>query len=211
MLGMLMEISTEDIPGTTQLVMNISAWLGSNGVALFVFIALIVGVIVFYAKTFGQMRMSKLAKDFPLIGRVIQNNSMVSFFRNWQQMILAGAEMSVALKSAAEAIPNRYIRREAMRAQHDYEENGIAVHEALRTISCLKALELQTIHVAMEGDRLPKVLGILAEDRELEAQKSINAMTAAVNPILMVIVGLIVGTLVLAIYQPIISVSSSLS
>lgn len=62
----------------------------------------------------------------------------------------------------------------------------------------------------MEGDKLPRTLGILGEDREFEATKSINAMTSAINPIMMLIVGAVVGVLVMSIYGPIISVSSSL-
>jgi type II secretory pathway component PulF len=75
----------------------------------------------------------------------------------------------------------------------------------------MRALEIQTIRVAMEGNKLAKTLGILAEDREVEATKSIDAMTAAINPLMMVIVGAVVGVLVLSVYQPIISVSSSLT
>ena len=75
----------------------------------------------------------------------------------------------------------------------------------------MRELEIQTIQVSIEGDKLSKTLGVLAEDREVEATRSVNAMTAAINPIMMIVVGAIVGVLVLSIYQPIISVSSSLT
>lgn len=80
----------------------------------------------------------------------------------------------------------------------------------LRDVEVIRELELQTIQVAMEGDKLTRTLGILGEGRELEATKSINAMTSAINPIMMLIVGAVVGVLVMSIYGPIISVSSSL-
>lgn len=62
----------------------------------------------------------------------------------------------------------------------------------------------------MEGDKLTRTLGILGEGREFESTKSINAMTSAINPIMMLIVGAVVGVLVMSIYGHIISVSSSL-
>lgn len=83
-------------------------------------------------------------------------------------------------------------------------------YEALRDVEVIRELELQTIQVAMEGDKLPRTFGILGKDRKFEATKSINAMTSAINPIMMLIVGAVVGVLVMSIYGPIISVSSSL-
>lgn len=210
MLTMLAGVGATEMPATTQLVMNIGEALKANG--LFV-AALLIGLIAFlivFSKTFGKLTMSRFATRLPFLGRVIQNNSMTLFFKNWQQMILAGAEMSVALKSAADSVPNLFLRRALNECQHQYAENGIPVFEALRPADCIRELELQTIQVAMEGNKLPRTLGILGEDREFEATKSIGAMTAAINPLMMIIVGLVVGVLVLSIYEPIISVSSSL-
>lgn len=210
MLSMLTSVGVTELPATTQLVMSIGAWLKGNAVPLIIIVGGGTAFLIVYSKTVGRAAMSRIYTGIPLIGRVVQNNAMVLYFRNWQQMILAGAEMSVALKSAADSVTNLYIRRLLSEAQMEYQENGIPVFEALRPVFCLRELEIQTIQVAMESDKLGRSLGILAEDREYEATKSINAMTTALNPILMVIVGLIVGVLVLSVYQPIISVSSSL-
>lgn len=210
MLNMLMSVGVTELPKTTQLVMSIGDWMKSNGVVLGIFLFGSIGFLVVYSKTIGMMSMSRLSTELPLIGKVIQNNAMVLFFRNWQQMVLAGAEMSVALKSAADSVQNHYIHRVLLDAQIEYQENGIPAFEALRPVFCMRELEIQTIQVAMEGNKLGRTLGILADDREFEATKSINSMTAAINPIMMAVVGLIVGVLVLSVYQPIISVSSSL-
>lgn len=210
MLNMLMSVGVTELPKTTQLVMSIGDWMKSNGVVLGIFLFGSIGFLVVYSKSIGMMSMSRLSTELPLIGKVIQNNAMVLFFRNWQQMVLAGAEMSVALKSAADSVQNHYIHRVLLDAQIEYQENGIPVFEALRPVFCMRELEIQTIQVAMEGNKLGRTLGILADDREFEATKSINSMTAAINPIMMAVVGLIVGVLVLSVYQPIISVSSSL-
>lgn len=210
MLDMLSSVGATEMPATTQLVMNIGEWLKANGVMLIILIGGGVGFLVVYGKTIGKHTMARLATTVPLIGKVVQNNAMTMFFKNWQQMILAGAEMSIALKSAAESVPNLYVRRILMDARNDYAENGVQVFEALRVVSTMRELELQTIQVALEGDRLAKVLGVLAEDREFEATRSVNAMTAAINPIMMLVVGLIVGVLVLSIYEPIMSVSSAI-
>lgn len=209
MLNMLTDVGVGELPATTLLVMNFGAFLKSNALLLIAAFGGGITFLVIWSKTFGKMAAARQAASFPIIGKVIQNNSMSLFFKNWQQMVLAGAEMSIALKSATSSIPNIYIRKKMLKARDDYANNGIPVYEALRAVFCLRELELQTIHVAMEGGKLDRTLGILAEDREYEAQKSIAAMTAAINPIMMILVGAIVGVLVLSIYQPIISVSQA--
>ena len=95
-------------------------------------------------------------------------------------------------------------------ARDDYAENGIQAYEAIRPVFCTRELELQTIQVAMETDNLANTLAVLAADREYEANKAVKALTSAINPIMMLIVGAIVGVLVLAIYGPIVSISTSI-
>jgi type IV pilus assembly protein PilC len=209
-ISMLAEVGSTEIPATTQLVMNFGDFLRSYGLIVFGTLALIIGVLVVYGKTAGQVQMAQLSTHVPFLGKIVQNNSMSIFFKNWQQMILAGAEMSIALESAAEAVGNKYIKRQLEYSYENYTENGVPVYEALKNVSCIRELELQTLMVAIEGNKIGRTLGILAEDREYEAQKGINAFTAAVNPILLIIVGIIVAIIVLAIYQPIIAISSVL-
>lgn len=211
MLKMVADVGVSELPKTTKLVMSIGDFVKANGLFLGSILAITIGVLTVYSKTIGKKTMAMFVTKIPLIGKVIENNALTLFFRNWQQMIMAGAEMSVSLKSAAEAVPNLYIRGELLKAQRDYEENGVQCYEALRLVSFMRELEIQTIQVSIEGDKLSKTLGVLAEDREVEATRSVNAMTAAINPIMMIVVGAIVGVLVLSIYQPIISVSSSLT
>lgn len=208
MLAMLIDVGVTEVPPITTFVMSMGEWMKNNGLLLGALIMAGVGFIVFYGKTAGRDAMSRMATRLPLLGKVVQNNAMATFFKSWQQMILAGAEMSLALTSAAESVQNLYIRRLMIEAKDDYSKNGVQVWEALRPAFCTREMEVQTIQVAMEGDKLAKILGVLAEDREYEANKAVNAISTAINPILLLIVGLIVGVLVFAIYEPIISVSS---
>ena len=210
MLQMLADVGSTEIPASTQLVMSVGSWFGTYGAFLALILLGIAMGLMIYGQTVGKEVVSKVFTELPFIGRIIQNNSMTLFYRNWQQMILAGAEMSVALESAAAAIKNRYMRNLLADCQTDYAENGIPVYQALRAAPVVRELELQTIQVAMEGNNLAKTLGILSNDREFEATRAINTLTAALNPLMMIIVGIVVGVLVMSIYGPIISVSSSL-
>lgn len=211
MLSMLASIGATQIPATTQMVMNIGTWFKEHGVTLGILLVLLITFLVIYGKTSGRDTYARLATSVPLVGKIVVHNSMMIFYRSWQQMIFAGAEMSLALSSASESAPNFYIRRLLTEAQRDYEENGIPVFEALKSVYCARELELQTIEVALQGDdKLTRVLGVLAEDREYEANRAIQTLTSAINPILMIIVGSIVAVLVFSIYEPIINVSSAL-
>ena len=125
-------------------------------------------------------------------------------------MLLAGAEMSIAMKTAVDSVGNLYIRGQFINAWRAYSEEGIPVNETLEQVDAMREMEIQTIQVAVSSGSIGQILGVLAEDREFEAERAINRLTAAVNPILMAIVGLIVGVLVMAIYGPIISVTDAI-
>lgn len=211
MLTMLADVGVSELPTTTKIVMAFGEWVKSNGLILFGLIAALVIFLIVFGKTVGKLTISRMAAHIPLLGRIIQNNSMAIFYANWQLLLLAGAEMSAAMKSAAEAVPNHYMRRLLMSAYYEYSENGIAVHETLSPLEIVRELEVQTIRVAIDGNKITEMLGTLAQDRTYEAERSIQAFTAAVNPILIGIVGVIVAVIVLSVYQPIISVSNSLS
>ena len=210
MLGMLADVGAKETPATTKLVIAFGEWTKAHGFSLFIILAIIIICLVVYSKTIGKKTMAKFYTKIPLLGKVIINNAMTTFFKNWQQMILAGAEMSVSLQSAAQSIPNLYLQEVMLHVSMDYAQNGVQVHEALRNAPCIRELESKTVQVSMEGENLARVLGILAADREYEANRSVNAVTAALNPILLILVGIVVGILVLSIYEPIMSVSSAI-
>lgn len=211
MLAMLRDVGVTELPTTTQIVLTAGEWAKAHGLFLILLFLFGAGILTLYAKTIGRMSMSRLATRIPLIGGIIRNNSMAMFFSNWQLMLLAGAEMSAAMKSAAEAVPNGYMRRLLMSAYYEYSENGVPVYETLVPLEIVRELEVQTIHVAIEGNRITDMLYVLAEDRNYEAERAIKAFTTAINPILIGIVGVIVGIIVMSVYQPIINVSNSLA
>lgn len=211
MFSMMSDMGSGEVPATTQMVMNAGNWIKGNFILMLTTLIALLVFITVYAKTIGRMVMSKLAASLPLVGKVIENNSISLFLRNWQQMLLAGAEMSMAMKSGAESVTNTYIQSQIMYAQADYAENGAQVFEALRAVSCLREMELQTIQVGIETGSMSRILGILADDREYEAEQAVNAFTAALNPILLVFVACIVGVMVLSVYEPILSLTNSMS
>ena len=211
MINMLLDVGVGETPAMTQLVLDVGTWFSTHAGQLITLILVIVVVLVLYAKTIGRRTAAHFATRIPLIGKVVENNAVAIFMRGWQQMLLAGAEMSVALRTSAESIGNIYIRGQFMEAWRAYAEEGIPVFETLETVDAMREMELQTIQVAVQSGKMAKVLGVLAADREFEAERAINRLTAAVNPILMAIVGIIVGVLVMAIYGPIISVTDAIS
>lgn len=211
MLHMLSDVGVAQVPRMTQIIMNIGDWFKANAVVLAFFACAIFIVLFFYSKTIGRHAAAKFAANVPLIGKVVEDNSVATFLRNWQQMLFAGAEMSIALQTAADSVANLHIRRQFINAWSAYTSEGVPVYETLEQVDALQAMELQTIQVAIETGNITETLGILADDREFEANRSINRLTATVNPLLIGIVGIVVFVLVMAIYEPIISVTSAIT
>lgn len=211
MLTSFLDFGGMELPKSTMLVLAFGDWIELHGAKVVTIFVAVLVVWLLYSRTVGRVTNAHIHIKLPLIGRLLVNISLGTFYRNWQQMLIAGAEMSIAMKTAAESVPNLYLRGLLRKAREDYADNGIPVQDALREIPVISEIELQTIYVAIEGNKLARTLGILSEDREFEVNNSINIIMSAMNPIMTIIVGVIVGFVVMAVYEPVINFSSVLN
>ena len=212
MLEMITELTPEsELPWTTRAIIATGDWLKAYGIQVAIIAVLAIIVFTIYAKTIGRRPVSKLVAHMPIVGKIVQNTNMASYYVNWEQMIAAGAEMSIALQSAVDAIGNLDMRLCFQAAQAEYANSGVSISESLEKISYIQEMEVQTIEIALNAGGISKSLKLLAEDREREAERSLDRLTAAISPILIGIVGIIVGIVVMAVYAPITSVANSIS
>lgn len=211
-LQMLAEIGSVEVPPVTQFMMNLGDFLLTNYLTIFLVLALAIVSFVVYSKTIGRVAVARMVTHIPFVGKILLNMGMQTFFQNYFEMIEAGAEMSESLYTAADSVQNLFMHERLMIAQIDFEKNGMPVHEVLRkNVPFVREIEIQSLMVALDTEHAAQMLQILAEDREYEAEQSIAAFTTAINPILLVFCGVIVGATVLAVYEPIINVANLLN
>ena len=92
-----------------------------------------------------------------------------------------------------------------------YASSGIPVPEALRECKFLSTMEVNTINIGLESGEVENILERLADRRYQETERSISAFIALLNPILICILGVIVGVIVLAVYGPILNITQTIT
>ena len=211
-LGMLTDVTgTESIPPTTQLVMNITDWMKQYGLALLFLIASIVVLTLFLANGPLKWAFHRMYTRMPLIGKISLASNVTSWMSSMKYMLQAGAPMASALSTAADSIKNVYMRDQAREAYVLFATTGTAVADALSKCAFFTAMELGTINIGMESGEIVEVLNRLSQRRKEEAEKAISAFIAALNPIIICILGVIVGVIVMSVYGPLINITQSIN
>lgn len=193
-----------DLPALTQAVVNMSKFFqaywylifGSLGAALYAFI---------YAKNhslnFAQSIDRSLLK-FPVIGPILEKAAIARFTRTLSITFAAGLPLVEALKSVAGATGN-IIYAKATDRIRDEVSTGQQMNAAMENTHLFPNMVIQMVAIGEESGALEKMLSKVADFYEEEVDNAVDALSSLLEPIIMSILGILVGGLVIAMYLPI--------
>lgn len=138
----------------------------------------------------------------PIFGRLIRKASLAKVCRTLSLLIQGGVPLLEALDMSAEAAGNRVIA-DAMRQSLMMVREGGAVAEALRRSGQFPSLVTQMVATGEESGQLAAMLGKSALYYEQQVDAAVNALTPLLEPVLIVIVGIIAGAIIISLYLPI--------
>ena len=210
-LNMVADLGSGEVPPMTQLVMRITAWMEIYAVPLVLIIVSIILILVFCGKGPFKRLFHRFYTKLPLISKISVATNVCTWMQSLKYMLMAGSPMGESLSAAADSMTNIYMQKQANDAYILFASTGIAVNEALKEFEFLTAMELSTINVGLQSDQIVEVLNRLYLRRKEEAEKSINAFITALNPMIICILGLVVGVIVVAVYGPLMNVTSMIS
>ena len=193
-----------DLPGPTLFVMAISeffvAWwwaiLGAIGFGLWFF---------FYTwKRSEKMQstMDRLMLKLPVIGEIIRKATIARFARTLSTMFAAGVPLVEALDSVAGAAGNRVYFDATKRIQSEIS-TGTSLTVAMQNAQVFPNMVLQMTAIGEESGALDSMLSKVADFFEAEVDDAVEAMSSLMEPVIMVVLGTIIGGLVVAMYMPI--------
>jgi len=199
-----------DLPAMTQLVVNMSAFFqaywylifGSIGGAIYAFI---------YAKNhsldFAQKVDQALLK-MPVIGPILEKASIARFTRTLSITFAAGLPLVEALKSVAGATGN-IIYAKATDRIRDEVSTGQQMNVAMENTHLFPNMVIQMVAIGEESGALEKMLGKVADFYEEDVDNAVDSLSSLLEPIIMSILGVLVGGLVIAMYLPIFKLGSA--
>ncbi|MBC1219412.1 type II secretion system F family protein [Nostoc sp. UCD121] len=204
------EIGTQ-LPPLTQFLMDASQFLRSPKV--FVLIAVIVGSkIAFtqYGKTpVGRITIDRLSLKMPLFGDLIQKSSVARFSRTFGSLTRSGVPILTCLEIVRDTSGNQVIANAIDAARMEIQQGGM-ISLALQKDAVFPAMAIQMISIGEETGELDAMLMKVADFYEDEVEQAVKAMTSILEPVMIVVLGGMVGTILLAMYLPMFAVFEKL-
>lgn len=193
-----------DLPAPTLLVMTISdffvdywwAIFGSVGGGLYAF---------FYTwKRSAAMQrvMDRLALRLPIFGEVIRKATIARWSRTLSTMFAAGVPLVDALNSVAGAAGNQ-VYFEATRNIQNEVSTGSSLVDAMTMTNVFPSMVLQMVSIGEESGSLDAMLSKIADFFEAEVDDAVEALSSLMEPMIMVVLGTLIGGMVVAMYLPI--------
>ena len=193
-----------DLPAFTQMVVNLSRFVQHQGW----WMGMVVGGSIY--AFFYMMKRSKpmqLARDrallkFPIIGPILVKAAIARFARTLSTMFAAGVPLVEAMQSVAGATGN-IVYEEAVLRMKDEVATGQRLQRAMENTGLFPNMVVQMIAVGEESGSLDTMSAKVAEFYEAEVDNAVDSMSSLLEPLIMAILGILVGGMVIAMYLPI--------
>src|SRR5256714_8752752 len=198
-----------DLPAFTQAVINLSKFVQHDGI--FIAIALGVGVyfFIYFKKRSKAMRefLDRVSLKVPIIGPILNKSAIARYARTLSTMFSAGVPLVEALNSVAGACGN-IVYETAVLKMRDEVATGQRLQRAMENTGLFPNMVNQMISVGEESGSLDEMSAKVATFYEAEVDNAVDAMSSLLEPMIMVILGVLVGSLVIAMYLPIFKLGS---
>ena len=196
-----------ELPLFTQLMVDFSKVLRSS-FSLFLVGGLVVAAWLFgrfYATTAGRRRVDGELLKLPVFGDLLQKTATAKFCRTFSSLTRAGVPILLSLDIVSETAGNAVIADAILNSRTDVQE-GIPLSVALTRKKVFPEMALSMLAIGEETGGMDTMLSKVADFYEDEVGASVKALTAMLEPAMIVLVGGIVGSILLAMYLPMFSV-----
>ena len=193
-----------ELPAFTQMVVNMSAFAQSYW---YIIIGVPIGAIFFIVKAKQSSESFSLFFDkvllkLPIIGTILQKAAVARFARTLGTMFAAGVPLVEAMESVAGATGNR-VYSDAIMKMRDEISTGQQLQTTMLQSKLFPNMTVQMVAIGEESGSLDAMLSKVADFYEREVDDAVDNMSSLMEPLIMVILGVLIGGLVLAMYMPI--------
>jgi type IV pilus assembly protein PilC len=193
-----------DLPAFTRMVIDISNFVRSSGwMIVFVTVGAIVGFLHAKKRYRGvQHFVDRVALKLPVIGVILNKSAIARYARTLATTFAAGVPLVEALESVSGACGN-VVYEGAVLKMRDEVATGQRLQRAMENTSLFPNMVVQMIAVGEESGSLDEMSSKVADFYEEEVDNAVDSMSSLLEPLIMSILGVLVGGLVIAMYLPI--------
>ncbi len=193
-----------DLPAFTAGIISLSEWLQADGWILGIVFGGTIGGIIFAkkrSKAFAHF-LDRVVLKIPVIGEIMHNSAIARFSRTLSTTFAAGVPLVDALETVSGATGNQVYGNAVKQIREDVSV-GHQLQLAMRQVDLFPHMVVQMTAIGEEAGALDQMLKKVAEFYENEVNQAVDALSSLLEPIIMVIIGGLVGSLVVGMYLPI--------
>lgn len=192
-----------EMPALTMGVMNLSKWTTSHW---YVIVLVIAAVMVIYRLIYnteqGRLKIDYIKMKIPLFGKLTVKTACAQFARTMSTLMGAGISTTECLDTCAKIIDNIHYKNAFQKAKEEVMK-GIPLSEPLAASEIFPPMVCQMTGIGEETGNMEEMLAKLADYYDEEVEMTTQSVLAAMEPLIIVFMALIVGTLVIAVIMPI--------
>jgi len=196
-----------ELPAYTQFLISLSQFMRSIWMGMFVVavLAAVWGIRAWYATDFGRLQIDSMLVRLPVFGDIIKKVAIARFSRTFGTLIRSGVPMLSALDVVKDTAGNAVLALSVDRVHSEVRQGG-NISKPLSKDALFPPMVTQMIAVGEETGRLDEMLAKVADFYDIEVENSVDALTSLLEPIMVVGIGGIVGSVVVGMYLPIFTV-----
>lgn len=194
-----------ELPKITQITLAISFWLRGN--IWYLLIALVGGIFAFrhwISQPDGRETFDRLRLRLPILGEVFRLFGIAEFCRSLATLLAGGIPLVAAAETAVKSVGNRYLSRRIVPAIDEVRQ-GMAFHAALEKTTVFTHLAIDMIKVGEATGSLDEMLNSVSDYFDEIIETKVQRLLTLIEPILLVVMGFIIGVILISIYLPMFS------
>ena len=200
-----------EITGITKTVYDLSDFLLGYWKVLLLGVMLVAMLLILIGRTeSGAFFFDKLKMKFPMVKTIQRNLLTARFARAFGLLLSSGMDLNTAMDAVEVIIGNRYMKQKFREAAESVRQ-GMALTVAFETYNLFPPMMIQMVTIGERTGTLDEVLMRSCAFFDNQVETSLNSLTSKIQPIMLMVMGLIIGTLFIAVYSPMLSIMSNLN
>jgi type IV pilus assembly protein PilC len=199
------------LPGPTQFLVDLSNFIRAD----WYYIIGVIGILVFgfrkwLSTTSGRYKFDQFLLKLPVFGNLTQKVAVARFCRLFAQMLTSGVPILDAMDVVAKSMGNKVVEAAILSARAGIEQ-GNTLSSSLEGKPCLPILMIRMIAAGEKSGRIDEMLESVADTYDDEVEVTLATLTSLMEPFLMVFLGVVIGSIVIAMFLPIFKIGTVVS
>jgi type IV pilus assembly protein PilC len=200
-----------ELPAPTRFILSLSGFIRGNILIGLVLLILLIVAYKLYSRTDkGRFNIDRIKLRVPLIGDLIRKSSIARFSRTLGTLISSGVPILDALDITARASGNRIIHDAVKRSVLSIAE-GETITQPLKQCGVFPPMVTQMISVGEKTGGLDDMLAKIADFYDEEVDAAVAALTSIIEPVIIVLMGVVIGGILISMYLPMFEIIGKIS